>query len=206
MKFRGLVLSAATLLTLLVALPADAEPPAPPPPTLTGERLEEQNGVAQATYCSPEGGQFTYTTSGEAEGPYPGTYTETGTGTIVGWDLVSFTATFTIESSVGTVTGTKTLTGDTDYGCFAGPFDFRTDGLTTYQATIETADGVYTDQGTSLMRLTLTRGIVNYFLETYESDQTLPTSREQCKDGVWETYGFRNQGECIKYVEANEQG
>jgi len=29
----------------------------------------------------------------------------------------------------------------------------------------------------------------------------LPTSKDQCKNGGWQTYGvFRNQGDCISFV------
>jgi hypothetical protein len=27
-----------------------------------------------------------------------------------------------------------------------------------------------------------------------------PTTKDQCRDGGWETYGFRNQGQCIRFV------
>lgn len=27
-----------------------------------------------------------------------------------------------------------------------------------------------------------------------------PETRDECKDGGWETFGFRNQGQCIRYV------
>ena len=27
-----------------------------------------------------------------------------------------------------------------------------------------------------------------------------PTSKNDCKKGGWETFGFRNQGQCIKFV------
>ena len=29
---------------------------------------------------------------------------------------------------------------------------------------------------------------------------TLPTSMADCKEGGWEAYGFKNQGECIKFL------
>ena len=28
-----------------------------------------------------------------------------------------------------------------------------------------------------------------------------PQSKEDCKDGGWEQYGFRNQGQCVRFVE-----
>ncbi len=27
-----------------------------------------------------------------------------------------------------------------------------------------------------------------------------PTNKEACKSGGWKNYGFRNQGQCIRYV------
>jgi hypothetical protein len=29
----------------------------------------------------------------------------------------------------------------------------------------------------------------------------LPTSKEQCKDGGWKQFGFKNQGQCIAFVQ-----
>jgi hypothetical protein len=28
----------------------------------------------------------------------------------------------------------------------------------------------------------------------------VPTSKEQCKHGGWKQFGFKNQGECIRFV------
>jgi hypothetical protein len=31
--------------------------------------------------------------------------------------------------------------------------------------------------------------------------QLLPTSKDQCKDGGWQTYGaFKDQGDCVSFV------
>jgi hypothetical protein len=30
----------------------------------------------------------------------------------------------------------------------------------------------------------------------------LPTSKDECKDGGWRQFGFRNQGECVAFVES----
>jgi|SRR5450759_184769 len=29
-----------------------------------------------------------------------------------------------------------------------------------------------------------------------------PTNKDQCKNGRWKTFGFKNQGQCIQYVNA----
>ncbi len=33
---------------------------------------------------------------------------------------------------------------------------------------------------------------------------TSPENRDQCRDGVWEELGFRNQGQCIRFVETGQ--
>ncbi|HEY4884036.1 MAG TPA: hypothetical protein VII08_10370 [Myxococcales bacterium] len=90
-----------------------------PPLTLTGEHFV---GVPDVTTdCHPDAtSTVTFTVSGVATGPYPGTFTETGTATIgpqtlspgggqsIG-TLLTFDGVFTIQSGTETVTGTKTL-------------------------------------------------------------------------------------------------
>jgi hypothetical protein len=107
-----------------------------PPPTLSGESFAAGlfttpaglgSIVVTSASCNPAGNSsFSYQVSGPAAGPYPGTFTETGTVTmgpqnnpsgfsnptalITGW-----TVNFTITSPTGSVTGTKTLpAGATD--------------------------------------------------------------------------------------------
>jgi hypothetical protein len=86
---------------------------------LTGETLTGTPVTTSAT-CNPAGtSTFTYAVSGVAAGPYPGTFTETGTATIGsqispggGTEaalLLSFNASFVINSPLGNVTGTKQL-------------------------------------------------------------------------------------------------
>src|SRR5207237_7398906 len=85
-----------------------------PPPTLTGEHLFAAPDVT--TNCNPNGtSTVTFSASGVATGPYPGTFTEVGTATIgpqtqtpgqgqsIG-TLLTFDAVFTIQSPVGDVT------------------------------------------------------------------------------------------------------
>jgi len=33
---------------------------------------------------------------------------------------------------------------------------------------------------------------------------TMPTSKDQCKDGGWAAFGFVNQGQCVRYVETGK--
>jgi hypothetical protein len=93
------------------------------PPTLTGEFFSDVDVQMIGGTCDPSGtSTITYYTSGVATGPYPGTYTESGTATIGpasgagfvnGFELGTITtidAFFTIDSPIGQVTGTKHLT------------------------------------------------------------------------------------------------
>jgi hypothetical protein len=31
-----------------------------------------------------------------------------------------------------------------------------------------------------------------------------PSTKEECKDGGWENFGFRNQGQCVRFIETGE--
>ena len=38
-------------------------------------------------------------------------------------------------------------------------------------------------------------------LVSYETGPSLPTSKDQCKHGGWQTFGvFKNQGDCVSFV------
>lgn len=110
-------------LALLAAAPMTAPAQTVPPTLGTGgpfvaETLFEPFAQVSGD-CDPDGTSvLSYTTSGEAFGPYPGTYMESGTATVgpqapgavgFGGFVLTFDATFTIDSPVGQVSGTKTL-------------------------------------------------------------------------------------------------
>jgi hypothetical protein len=120
-------MTAALAVTLaLLALSSPAAMAQTPPPTLTGETFlggQFAPGVSTVTVmsanCNPGGtSTFTYNAMGPSSAPYLGTYSETGTvtigpqtiagtppsGIVTGW-----TASFTITSSAGNVTGSKSL-------------------------------------------------------------------------------------------------
>lgn len=94
------------------------------PPSLQGEQFRGFNrdnfamtgfGVITGT-CNPDGvSTITYGGDGTATGPYPGTFTESGTYTIgpqvggAAGPVLSFEASFTIDSPNGQVSGTKRL-------------------------------------------------------------------------------------------------
>jgi hypothetical protein len=92
-----------------------------PSPDLTGESFLAsglpERGTSEVTgTCTPFGeSMYHFRVTGEAIGPYTGTFVEEGDftlGSITSLALVSFQATFTITSDAGTVTGTKTLAPD----------------------------------------------------------------------------------------------
>src|SRR5690242_15418727 len=101
----------AVLLGLSVVGAPVASAQSTPPPTLSGETLTALIVGGGGLQCGSTG-PFSFTTSGTATGPYPGTFTETGSGTVnpLGTAFTgSVTATFTIYSATGKVTGTKTF-------------------------------------------------------------------------------------------------
>ena len=125
---RGVVARTLSVVAVTIAVLALNVPTASahvPPPTLTGETFlgglftTEPSSVVTSASCDPTGtSTFTYQVSGPAAGPYVGTYTETGTVTIgpqsnagappTGF-VTSWTASFTITSPTGNVTGSKSL-------------------------------------------------------------------------------------------------
>jgi hypothetical protein len=138
--------------------------------SLTGEVLEQggagaPGGIGTTTYnCNPGAtSNFTWSSSGTALGPYPGTYAESGTVTMDGPDpasgrgpVTSFQAQFTITSATGTVTGTKTLAASPSLArgvCLSNPpVGTLAAGMildATYQAHISTPTGTADDQGTA---------------------------------------------------------
>lgn len=212
------IVAGLTLLALLTVAPVAAAPPStlsPPPPTLSGETLTVPTTFG-AVACNAIG-SFAFTVSGTATGPYPGTFTEQVTGEVTGTpgnsQLTAFSATFTINATSGptsgdTVTGTKSFSGSPVPACYQDAHNVSVLGTvqTTYRATIATSHGKYTDQGTSSVTFFTSQGTANIFSETFTSSQqqpalVVPTSKDQCKDGGWQTYGiFKNQGDCVSFV------
>jgi hypothetical protein len=158
------VLAAAVFAAIAPSQAAAAEGVAP----LTGETLiaSELPGPGTSTFsgtCDPLGtSTFEFTVTGTAVGPYPGTFVERGTlsfgpfGAGAGFGVAAFEATFTIQSAVGTVTGTKSLaTPGTGFGACGTPalpndgIDFEGDAV--YRAQITTPRGSATDSGTSFV-------------------------------------------------------
>jgi hypothetical protein len=141
--------------------------------------------------------------SGTATGPFPGTFTESGSfSTVRGGFVSDFSSTFTITSTAGTVTGRKSLPGDTSQ-ISCSPFG---DGIlvetfnltTTYTATI---NGTQQSTGTATVSIEGTLGEPPIFHEDFASNGVVQlTSKEQCRDGGWQSFGFKNQGDCVSFV------
>lgn len=171
---------------------------------LTGESLSAAdifgfpNGqISIVANCNPAGtSTFSYSASGNAFGPFPGTFTETGTVTIgpqffapgegvAFGDVQTFSASFTIDSPLGHVTGTKSLPVSGFHGgtCVTpspgSPFSGATLFLPTaaYAAQITTAAGTFADSGNTTIEIGQACAIrcANSFLEFFTSTAPLNT-------------------------------
>jgi hypothetical protein len=160
---RGAVL-AVLVFTLVSALAAGAAQADTLPPSLAGEALVAGpnstvgDGVfGVSVQCNPDqSGSFTFSASGTATGPYPGTFVESGSVTVNTLGAVAaFHADFQIVDSLGvlTVHGSKDLVADaSDLGaCFSDAYSYDAEFATraSYSATIDTASGSYRDTGSS---------------------------------------------------------
>ncbi|HEU0235887.1 MAG TPA: post-COAP-1 domain-containing protein [Candidatus Limnocylindrales bacterium] len=157
---------------------------ASPPPTLTGEFLSAfpdaipSSSVDIVASCDPGGSStISWSASGDAFGPYPGTFIETGSATVgpqtapafvnglqLGF-LVSVEAFFTIDSPTGQVIGSKRLTSASSSdlggcrnldgyvlpsgGVASGTFRRVLAQSMSYEALVITSDGAYLDSGSA---------------------------------------------------------
>ena len=141
-------------------------------PSLMGENLfaGSTSPLQQGTFkadadCNADGsGTITFFASGVAVGPYPGTFTESGTvtfgpptGSDIEGNLITIDASFTIVSEVpeAIINGTKTLRvitapeGRNEASCLDGE-NVELAGFVTavsYEATIDTPTGTFQDSG-----------------------------------------------------------
>jgi hypothetical protein len=198
--FLGLGLPVA--LVLAVALPATASAAS----TLTGESLNGISASGNSGTCPT-----TYSVSGFAFGPYAGTDTEAGT-----WDrnTGNFSTTFTITSGTTTITGSTlgTFVGGEVHGtisCLPSPPILQLVGV-PYTATIHTPNGNFHDEGTSDVNVTI-GGSAASATESFTSSLAqpvliAPTSKDQCKNDGWKNFPqFKNQGQCVSFVESQRR-
>ena len=142
--------------------------------------------------------------SGTAAGPFPGTFTESGSFTTVrSGFLGDFSSTFTITSTAGTVTGSKGFAGDNGAAScsfLGGAVLVSASNLaTTYIATI---NGTQPTTGTATASIEGLLGMaLPDFSENFASTGTVQlTSKQQSKNGGWQSFGFKNQGVCVGFV------
>jgi hypothetical protein len=173
--------------------------------TLTAEPARGSTSTLTGTCNGDFEGTLNFSVSGTAAGPFPGTFTESGSFTTDrGGFLSTFSSTFTITSSSGTVTGSKRLaeTNESSISCDqldAGVVDVFADNLaTTYSATI---NGAQRTAGTATVSIDGPIGSAPIFHENFASVGAVQlTSKPQCKDGGWRSFGFKNQGDCISFL------
>jgi hypothetical protein len=229
---RGFWLAACVAAALMAPAPASAQVP-----TLMGEHLVSTGegfpfppGGTAGEFtitgnCNPGGSStFQFTATGPAVGPYPGTFEEHGTFTLVpdsnsvtGISLSDFQASFTIDAANGQVTGTKSFA---DLVPGAGPSCNPTNpyaagsgaSLTDYQARIRpTTGGSFTTEGqatgSNIFVSNEPGGPVSFsdfvedFLTGSEPVSEGPTTKDQCTKGGFKDFpGFKNQGDCVAFL------
>ena len=190
---------------LSLALTLAAVSPAAAVSTLTGESLSGSSSSGN-TFC-PDDTTSTFSVSGPATGPYPGTFSESGT-INSGFVGETFIGNFTITSGTTTITGRKTRSDSPgDVGCFV-----FSDDDAPYTATIHTPSGNFHDEGTSSVLVFVgmsplappTATLTESFTSSLAAPVLIePNSKDQCKNNGWRNFPqFKNQGQCVSFVES----
>jgi len=114
-------------------------------------------------------------------------------------------STFTITSTSGTVTGSKRLAGDSStVSCtFTGNASVLSisDLAAAYTATINGAQRSTGTATVSLEGLQAEGAGPPIFSEEFASPGVVQlTSKQQCKGGGWQSFGFKNQGDCVSFL------
>ncbi|MFK4299556.1 hypothetical protein ABH924_004740 [Arthrobacter sp. GAS37] len=212
----GPCLLLAGLLTGSTAAQADTLPPTLTGETFTGDQAFPSSDLTGCTNGDGTG-TFTFHFQGTANGPYPGTFVEDVSVTAGGpalpdntHPLTAFHATFTITSVTGEVTGTKDLAPDASGTAFCSLGGRHHPALAvftapslTYSAAISSGGHTNTDAGTA--SAALQHG--HPFTESFLTSQGLaPTAKDQCKKDGWTDYPqFKNQGQCVAFVNHRDQ-
>jgi hypothetical protein len=100
--------------------------------------------------------------------------------------------------------GTGTVAGNVDG--FNTPFSWNHETLSTSIDMTSFAPGSYCfvvnpteDSGDTNLRATR-----NFTLEEVVVTPTDPIEKNECKKGGWEDFGFKNQGQCVRFVETGK--
>jgi hypothetical protein len=172
---------------------------------LTGEALIGVPSLAGSLTGTCAEGSFSFVTNGNAFGPFPGTFTESGRFT-VGPDgyLTGFFSNFTIfTTNAGKVTGAKFLTPhrrNLTYSCSptTNGTSLKISGI-PFDYTADFADGSV-DQGIGYATIV---GIVGQAPNTAEGFGPIGigTAHKQCQQDAWNSFGapFKNQGDCVSF-------
>jgi thrombospondin type 3 repeat protein len=177
------------LVTLAVASPALAAPSA----TLEGEQLTHASVADVSSTCQYDvvgwNAYVTYTATGVAQGPYAGTFVETGTARLFtmggGASLVQLDATFTITSPAGVIKGSKRMeagkTGGTGT-CDAVKLD-STLSATGVVYTVKLPDGT-TDQGLADMTFSDVPVSAGYSASFHSTGRIVDTDGDTYRDAA----------------------
>jgi dipeptidyl aminopeptidase/acylaminoacyl peptidase len=202
------------------------------PPSLQGELLgAECSAFPPSGFTCVSGGQGSVTTTctlqtdgtavlsfnvtnGVASGPYPGTFSESGSYTLgpansggggVGERVISFSSSFNIQAQAGTVVGTKTGTAaqqstDSHNFCtaFTGQFGTFAGAFAGYEATIQTAQGTFRDTGSTLAQVGASSSAPTGFFEAYTFSNGVASPFKIAfasnRDGNFEIYSMNADG------------
>lgn len=240
----ALVVLAGGIFTVLPSTASAAVAPAP----LTGEQLAACGGSSLSgssftcanfpsgtdvhikVNCNDNGtGRITWRANGIATGPYPGTFTESGSVTFTNPGIFSGIATnvsvsFHIDSPLGDVDGRKFLSQYQLAGitCASHPSQpnitaVQVNGSVRYEAIIKPlTGGAYADEGFSALLLQsevptnlagteqeYNAGIFNeqFYSDAAQTTPLLPSAKRQCRDRGFAVFGvFENQGDCVSFV------
>jgi hypothetical protein len=182
------------------------------PAGLAGEHFVGSGTLTRACSDAFTGtGEFSLT--GTATGPYPGTFTETGSAAMAGGNVTALHVSFTIDSpsTSTTISGTKDLVlGAGSCELLAGfPQQvtvYQTDAQVTYAAILHGAQGAFSDSGNGFFSLEADAPGATiptiFFDETFDaSNGVLPADKDACKNGGYRDFAqFKNQGDCVSFV------
>ncbi|HEX7255658.1 MAG TPA: hypothetical protein VF236_06990 [Gaiellaceae bacterium] len=204
MKHHRTWIAVLAILLGLAAAPAyaddDDDGGSPAVATLTGENFlasefpQSIGSLVVEGTCDLLGtSTFTFTATGQATGPYPGTFTESGTAVVGSFMALSFESTFEIDSPAGTVTGTKLLVDFTQTSiglCGTAAFPMadasamRLEATLSYTANIVTPTASATDSGTAFVNMgdTQVRGVPDAGGFVFSENFTSTSSDAPCED------------------------